>query len=181
LAPKKNFMKTYEFKKDLWLPQSRVKVFEFFSNPGNLDRLTPAWLKFEILTPATIQMEKGALLNYRLRIHGIPIRWQSEITAWDPPYRFADRQNKGPYSLWVHEHLFEDHRGGTLVVDDVEYAVAGGAIVNGLLVAPDLDRIFKYRHRVLEGLFNPLNLTAVQETGSQASGRPRSSASMRAI
>ncbi|HXV50106.1 MAG TPA: SRPBCC family protein [Candidatus Binatia bacterium] len=156
-------MKTYEFKTNLWLPQSRAKVFEFFSNPGNLDRLTPAWLKFEILTPATIQMNKGTLLDYRLRIRGIPIRWQSEITAWDPPYRFVDQQIKGPYSLWIHEHAFAQQDGGTLVGDRVEYAVPGGAIVQKLLVAPDLERIFRYRHKVLEEIFNPTTLSPTEQ------------------
>jgi len=92
-------MKTYWLRKTIWLPKPRATVFEFFANPGNLDRLTPAWLNFTILTPATNQIKQGALLNYRLRIHGIPIRWQSEIAVWDPPRRFVDRQTKGPYSL----------------------------------------------------------------------------------
>ncbi len=148
-------MKTYRLIKELWLPQSRDQVFGFFANPGNLDRLTPAWLSFEILTPPATQMKKGALLNYRLRIHGIPIRWQSEIVAWVPPCRFVDQQTKGPYSLWVHEHTFKQQDGGTLVGDRVEYAVPGGGLVQKLLVAPDLERIFNYRHKVLEQLFNP--------------------------
>ena len=147
-------MKIYWLKKRLWLPEPRERVFEFFSDPYNLDRLTPAWLNFEILTPLPAPMKQGTLLDYRLRIRGIPIRWQSEITAWDPPNGFIDRQTKGPYSLWIHEHRFEDHEGGTLVGDNVEYAVPGGTMVQKFLVAPDLERIFKYRHRVLEELFN---------------------------
>jgi ligand-binding SRPBCC domain-containing protein len=146
-------MKTYWLRKSIWLPQPRAKVFEFFSNPGNLDRLTPAWLNFAILTPATSQIKAGMLLDYRLRIRGIPIRWQSEIAAWDPPRRFVDRQTKGPYSLWVHEHTFEDGDNGTWVGDNVEYAVPGGTIVQKFLVAPDLERIFTYRHKTLEELF----------------------------
>jgi ligand-binding SRPBCC domain-containing protein len=145
-------MKTFWLKTQLWLPQSREKVFGFFSNPQNLDRLTPAWLNFEILTaPAFIT--RGTLLYYRLRVRGIPIQWQSQITAWEPPTRFVDQQTRGPYSLWIHEHLFEESEGGTLVKDNVEYAVPGGRLVQQLLVAPDLERIFTYRHRVLEGLF----------------------------
>jgi ligand-binding SRPBCC domain-containing protein len=149
-------MKTHRFQTQLWLPQPRDRIFLFFSNPHNLDRLTPAWLKFEILTPLPVLMKQGALLDYRLRIRGLPVRWQSEITVWDPPGRFIDRQTRGPYSLWIHKHLFEDCQGGTLIGDNVEYAAPGGRIVQKFFVAPDLERIFKHRHRVLEELFNPM-------------------------
>ena len=159
-------MKAYWLKKTIWLPQPRAKVYEFFSNPGNLDRLTPAWLNFAILTPASSKMKQGSLLDYRLRIRGIPIRWQSEIAVWEPPHRFVDRQTKGPYSLWVHEHIFEEHDNGTLVGDNVEYAVPGGRIVQKFLVAPDIERIFDYRHKILEELFNPAKLTRSQRSGA---------------
>jgi ligand-binding SRPBCC domain-containing protein len=145
---------------------TQEKVFEFFSDPHNLDRLTPAWLHFEILTPAAVKIEQGSLLDYRLRMHGIPIRWQSEIAVWHPPQHFVDRQTKGPYSLWVHEHTFEDHDGGTVIGDNVEYAVPGGSLVQKLLVAPDLERIFKYRHQILEGLFNPMKLKPVKQASA---------------
>lgn len=148
-------MKTFWLRKNIWLPHPRDKVFAFFSNPGNLDRLTPAWLHFTILTPATQAMRQGALIDYRLRIRGIPIRWQSEISVWDPPKRFVDRQIKGPYSLWVHEHSFEQSDNGTVVGDNVEYAVLGGSLVRKFLVVPDLERIFAYRHKMLTELFNP--------------------------
>lgn len=159
-------MKIYRLRKSIWLPQPRAKVFEFFSNPGNLDRLTPAWLKFTILTPATGQLRQGALLDYRLRIRGMPIRWQSEITVWEPPHHFVDRQTKGPYSLWVHEHTFEERNHGTLVGDNVEYAVPGGIIVKKFLVAPDLERIFAYRHKILAELFNPGKISPCNQAGA---------------
>ena len=159
-------MKTYWLRKNIWLPQPRAKVFEFFANPGNLDRLTPAWLSFAILTPSSNQIKQGALLDYKLRIRGIPIRWQSEIAVWEPPHRFVDRQTKGPYSLWVHEHTFDEYDNGTRVGDVVEYAVPGGILAQKFLVAPDLERIFAYRHRVLEELFNPKKLTPIAKTGS---------------
>jgi ligand-binding SRPBCC domain-containing protein len=150
-------MKTFRVRKQIWLPQPREKVFGFFSDPQNLDRLTPQWLNFKILTAPPFVMAPGTLLDYRLRLRGIPIRWQSEITTWDPPARFVDKQIKGPYSLWVHEHLFEEKEEGTLVSDNVEYAVAGGKLVQRLLVAPDLERIFNHRHLMLRNLFSSTN------------------------
>lgn len=148
-------MKTYQLETQLWLPRPREEIFSFFSDPGNLDRLTPPWLHFEILTPKSIAMRAGTLLDYRLRLHGIPIRWQSEIAAWNPPSRFVDRQTVGPYRSWVHVHTFCQHEGGTLLGDSVTYAVPGGKIIQKLLVGPDLDRVFRYRHEILKQLFNP--------------------------
>lgn len=159
-------MKTFWLRSELWLPQSRDEIFQFFANPHNLDTLTPAWLQFKILSPADTAMGKGTLLDYRLRLHGVPIRWQSEISVWEPPSRFVDRQIKGPYSLWVHEHTFATRDGGTLVGDNVEYAVPGGSIVQRFLVAPDIARIFAYRHNVLEVLFNTAKITPSQGTGT---------------
>jgi ligand-binding SRPBCC domain-containing protein len=146
-------MKTFQFNSKIWLPVPRDRVFEFFANPGNLERLTPPWLHFEIVTPPDTAIRQGTLLDYRLRLRGLPLRWQSEISRWDPPHLFVDRQTKGPYSLWVHEHSFADHDGGTLVSDRVNYAVPGGRLVQKFLVAPDIERIFQFRHRVLEEIF----------------------------
>lgn len=148
-------MRTYQLQTQLWLPQPREEIFSFFCDPRNLDRLTPPWLHFELLTPRSIEMRAGTLLDYRLRLHGIPIRWQSEISAWEPPNRFVDRQTRGPYRQWVHEHTFSVHKGGTLVGDRVTYAVPGGRIIQKLLVAPDLNRVFGYRHKMLKQLFDP--------------------------
>lgn len=148
-------MKTFNFATEIWLAAPRDRVFEFFADPSNLERLTPPWLRFEIITPPDTVITRGTLLDYRLRLHGIPLLWQSEISIWDPPRRFVDRQTKGPYSLWVHEHRFAEQDNGTLVGDKVEYAMLGGRLAQKYFVEPDLQRIFQYRHRVLEGLFNP--------------------------
>jgi ligand-binding SRPBCC domain-containing protein len=148
-------MKTYRLQTKIWLPQDRTEIFAFFADARNLERLTPLWLRFVIVTPDPIEMKKGTRLDYRLKIRGIPVRWQSEIASWDPPTRFVDRQTRGPYTLWVHEHLFTDHQGGTVVADNVTYASPGGPIVQKFLVAPDLQRIFRYRHRLLREIFNP--------------------------
>jgi len=159
-------MKTFWLRTDLWMPQGRDEIFKFFADPQNLDTLTPPWLQFKILSPADTVMGKGTLLDYRLRLHGVPVRWQSEISVWEPPCRFVDRQIKGPYRLWVHEHTFADDDGGTLVGDSVEYSVPGGTLVQRLLVAPDLERIFDYRHKILEKLFNPTKITLAPRTGT---------------
>jgi ligand-binding SRPBCC domain-containing protein len=153
-------MKTYQLQTQLWLPRPRDLIFKFFADPRNLERLTPDWLHFEILTPPSREIRQGTLLDYRLRLRGIPLRWQSEIAVWEPPRRFVDRQTRGPYSLWVHEHTFHEQNGGTIVGDRVEYAVLGGRLVQKFLVAPDLERIFHYRHRVLQELFRLEKLPA---------------------
>ena len=147
-------MKIFNLRTEIWLPRSRDEIFHFFADPGNLDRLTPPWLQFKIVSPSQTAMRVGTRLDYRLRIRGVPIRWQSEISVWEPSQRFVDRQTKGPYSVWVHEHTFATHKGGTLIGDNVEYAVPGGAIVQRFLVAPDIARIFDYRHKVLRELFD---------------------------
>ncbi len=129
------------------------QVFAFFSDAGNLGRLTPPWLKFEILTPRPIEMAAGALIDYRLRWHGIPMRWRTEIEVWEPGVRFVDRQIRGPYRLWRHEHLFEQHRGGTLVEDKIAYAAIGGRLAHSLVVNRDVETIFNYRREALEAIF----------------------------
>lgn len=159
-------MRTFSLTNELWLPQSPEEVFPFFADAGNLERLTPPSLRFRILTPPPIEMAVGTLIDYRIRLRGIPMRWQSEITVWEPPYRFVDEQRRGPYRLWVHEHVFIPQRGphrgpqrgaaqdgGTLAKDIVQYAVMGGAIVQRLFVASELERIFEYRNAALNDYF----------------------------
>lgn len=134
------------------LPRARAEVFAFFADAENLEQLTPPWLNFRILTPRPVDMRPGALIDYRLRLRGLPIRWRSEITAWEPPARFVDEQRRGPYKLWRHEHLFEERDGGTLCTDRVEYAVPFDGLIHGWLVGPDLQRIFRYRRERLLAL-----------------------------
>jgi ligand-binding SRPBCC domain-containing protein len=142
-----------------WLPVARDKVFAFFANAGNLDAITPSWLHFHVVTPERLTLQAGALFDYRLRVHGLPMRWQSEITVWEPPRRFVDVQRRGPYRRWVHEHCFADRDGGTLIRDKVEYAVPGWLLeplVNRWLVAPDLRKIFAHRQaRIVELMCSP--------------------------
>lgn len=146
-------MKTFLYTSELWLPQTRDKVFPFFAEARNLEQLTPPFLQFEVLTPAPITMRGGALIDYQLRVHGFPIRWRTEITEWDPPHRFVDQQLRGPYHLWHHTHTFMERDGGTLCRDEVVYRPRGGALVNWLFVRRDVERIFSYRREQLLEIF----------------------------
>jgi len=146
-------MKFFTFHSELLLPHPLSKVFPFFAAAEHLEQLTPSFLNFRILTPQPILVALGTRIQYKLKIHGIPVRWESEITGWNPPHFFFDDQLHGPYRHWHHEHTFEERDGGTLVRDKVEYAVSGGALINRLFVAPDLSRIFDYRTTTLKHLF----------------------------
>ena len=147
-------MKTFTLTNELWLPHQPQDVFPFFADAFNLERLTPPSLGFQVLTPPPIEMRVGTLIDYRVRLRGVPMRWQSEITAWEPPHRFADEQLRGPYRLWIHEHVFTSQDGGTIAKDTVRYAVLGGAIVQRLFVASELKRIFQYRNAALKDHFS---------------------------
>lgn len=147
-------MKTFTLTNELWLPAPPWDVFPFFADAFNLERITPPMLRFRVLTAPPIAMGKGTLLDYRVRLRGIPMRWQSEITAWEPPHRFVDEQRRGPYRLWVHEHTFAAQDGGTVARDMVRYAVPGGGLVQRLFVEPDLRRIFEYRSAALREIFS---------------------------
>lgn len=130
------------------------RVFAFFADARNLGVITPPWLDFRIRTPEPIAMREGLLIDYALRIHGVPLRWQSEITMWNPPHNFADEQRKGPYRYWIHEHRFASENGRTRVGDHVRYAVPGGVIVQRLVVARDVDNIFLFRKQKLAEIFD---------------------------
>lgn len=139
---------------ELWLPCPRDRVFPFFAEARNLETITPPWLNFEVLTPAPIEMRSGTLIDYRIRVHGLPVRWRTEITEWNPPHQFADTQLRGPYTLWQHTHTFEEKDGGTLCLDHVRYRPCGGALMNWLFVRRDVEVIFAYRRDRLTELFS---------------------------
>src|SRR4051812_2282769 len=146
-------MRQFHYRSELWLPQSRDKLFQFFGDAFNLEAITPSSLRFKVLTPAPIRIAAGTRIRYRLRIHGIPCSWESEITAWEPPSRFIDEQRRGPYRLWRHEHRFEEKENGTRCLDDVAYAVPGGSLINWLFVRRELEKIFRFRREKLQQLF----------------------------
>ena len=146
-------MKVRQLQSELWLPRPVAEIFPFFADAANLEVLTPPWLKFQILSPRPLEMRVGTLIDYRLRVRGLPTRWQSEITAWEPPHRFVDEQTRGPYRLWRHEHEFVERDGGTVVRDKVDYAIPFDLITHRLFVRPDIERIFAFREQKMRKLF----------------------------
>ena len=123
-------------------------TFAFFADATNLQQLTPPWLDFSITTPQPITMHEGALIDYRLKLRGLPIHWRSAITEWQPPHSFVDEQVRGPYTMWRHRHTFTPRDGGTVVPDEVRYSVFGGRLAN-VFVQRDLALIFAYRQDAL--------------------------------
>jgi ligand-binding SRPBCC domain-containing protein len=133
------------------------EVFHFFSDAGNLARITPPELGFKILTPMPIEMRTGALIDYRLRLWGLPLAWRTLISQWDPPNGFVDEQLRGPYRSWVHTHRFEADPGdpaATWIYDEVEYELPFGAIgrLGTPIVRRQVERIFEYRRQVTRDL-----------------------------
>lgn len=147
-------MRVREFQSELWLPVPPGKLFPFFADAANLQTLTPPWLNFKILTPLPIDLREGALINYRLRVHGVPVRWRTRINVWQPPHRFVDEQLRGPYRQWIHEHTFEPREGGTLARDLIKYAVPFDFLVHRFFVRRDVEKIFAFRTQALQKRFS---------------------------
>ncbi|HJU83821.1 MAG TPA: SRPBCC family protein [Holophagaceae bacterium] len=145
------------------LPRSRAEVFPFFADPANLQRLTPPWLHFQVLTPEPLPRGEGAVFEYRLKVRGLSIFWRTLIEAYEEGFRFVDRQVVGPYALWHHTHTFEDlpaspafPQGGTRITDRIRFRVGWGILgrlATALVVRRDIADIFAYRQRVLAELF----------------------------
>lgn len=139
-----------------WIPQPIESVFAFFSENKNLETITPEFVGFKILGLSTEKLGEGTLLDYRLKMHGIPVRWQSQIVDWHPPSGFSDIQTKGPYAEWRHTHYFYEKDGGTIIRDSVSYRLPfgpPGELVAGCLVRKDLEKIFGYRRKKIEEIF----------------------------
>jgi ligand-binding SRPBCC domain-containing protein len=147
-------MARYQLSTRLFVARDLDTAFGFFADAGNLQRLTPPWLDFSVLTPRPIPMHAGALIDYRITVHGVPVRWQTEIVEWTPPFRFVDRQLRGPYRFWHHTHTFTAAEGGTVVEDTVRYQPIGGSLVHRLFVRRDLERIFTYRQQRILDVFS---------------------------
>ncbi len=146
-------MKIHELQREILLPSPISEVFPFFAEARNLELLTPPWMKFQIVSPQPITMRVGTLIDYRILVRGLPMRWRSEITVWEPPYRFVDEQRRGPYRLWHHDHKFAEHNGGTLVSDTVRYAVPFDFVAHRWFVRPDVERIFQFRNEKMAEIF----------------------------
>ena len=139
-----------------WLNRPRAELFEFFADAENLEKITPSQLGFKVITPSPITMAPGTLIDYKLKVRSVPIRWRTLIATWDPPNTFTDEQLKGPYKRWHHTHTFTEENGGTRCHDLVEYAPPGGPLaplINKLVVQKDVEKIFAYRAKMLEELF----------------------------
>jgi ligand-binding SRPBCC domain-containing protein len=140
-----------ERRQRLELPAERA--FAFYADARNLEAITPPWLAFRVATPGAIEMRRGTLIDYRLRLHGVPVRWRTRIEVWEPPRRFVDVQLRGPYALWEHAHTFEPDGAGAVVIGDrVRYALPLGPlgrIAHAAFVRSDLERIFDHRRRAV--------------------------------
>lgn len=141
--------------REQFFPHHPDVVFEPFSRAENLQAITPPWLHFRIVSALPIEMREGAVIEYRLRFHGVPVRWRTEIVAWDPPHRFVDLALRSPFALWHHTHTFAEVEGGTLARDTVRYRVGFGPLgelAHALLVGRDLERIFDFRREAVPDL-----------------------------
>jgi ligand-binding SRPBCC domain-containing protein len=130
------------------IPRPRSEVFSFFSDARNLEAITPPWLRFKIVGQTAPEIAEGTELTYRLRLHGIPLKWRSLIAAWEPETRFVDVQLRGPYAKWRHTHTFEEVAGGTIIRDHVVYRLplgSFGRIVAGAFVDRDVKSVFRFR------------------------------------
>ena len=144
------------FSTQCWIPAKRKDVFTFFCNPKNLERMTPPWLHFKMTNQTTSEVGKDTEFTYKLKIHGVPIRWTSRIESWQPESEFSDIQLSGPYSKWFHMHRFKDQDGGTLMLDDVTYQPPGGwlgKILAGPFIRRDIKTIFEFRERTIKQVF----------------------------
>jgi ligand-binding SRPBCC domain-containing protein len=149
-------MRVHELRREQVLAGTPESIFGFFAAAENLEAITPPLLRFRVVTPRPIEMEVGTFIQYRLRLHGVPVRWDTLIQAWEPPHRFVDVQVRGPYALWHHTHELEPLDGDrTLMRDTVRYAIGFGVLgelAHRLVVRRDLERIFAYRAGVVPGL-----------------------------
>lgn len=140
------------------LPGTLDDVFAFFRDPSNLEAITPPWLHFRITAGADQPVREGSRFRYRLRLHGIPLSWESRIAEYVEASHFADEQVAGPYSYWYHRHSFRAAPGGVEMTDVVEYRLPGGPIgrlLHWLVVRHQLAGIFDYRERAILERFAP--------------------------
>lgn len=146
----------WSLERELFIPRPRAEVFPFFADAANLERITPPFLRFRILTPPPIAMHAGTLIDYELRLYGLKFRWRTRIEAFEPPHYFVDVQLRGPYKLWHHRHDFEEVPGGTLMRDRVDYDLPFGplgALARAFFVRRSVEQIFAYRNKTITEIF----------------------------
>jgi ligand-binding SRPBCC domain-containing protein len=151
----------YFFQQKTLIEKSLDEVFEFFSKAENLEVLTPSHLHFRILTNLPIEMKKGTLINYRIKLLGVPFKWRTKISEWHPPHKFVDIQLKGPYRQWIHIHTFEETEHGVLMTDMVHYKLFGFLpknMLNKWFVKPQINKIFEYRRQELNTIFHTTHI-----------------------
>ena len=149
--------KIYTFKKEQFVPSDIDTVFEFFSRPENLEKITPKKMGFNIITPKPIEMKEGSIIDYTVKILGVPMRWRTIISSYKKNEYFVDEQLKGPYSYWHHKHYFEEVDGGVMIIDEITYALpleAFRIIVHPLIIEPQLNEIFDFRFQTIQDKFN---------------------------
>jgi ligand-binding SRPBCC domain-containing protein len=159
-------MKTYTYERTQFFPYPPGQIFPFFESPENLGTITPSWLSFRIITPLPVEMKEGTAIEYTISWLGLPMRWRTLITRFNPPHEFADIQLKGPYALWEHTHRFREVDGGTEMTDTVRYALPFGPfgrIAHSLFIRGQLQRIFDHRAAVLARLLDPRGTVVTQE------------------
>ena len=151
-------MSEYILEREQIIRRPRAEVFEFFADAVNLERITPPELQFNITTPQPIDVRKGALIDYELKLRGIPIKWKTEITQWNPPHDFVDTALNSPYKHWIHLHVFEERADGkeTYMKDVVRYRLPLEPLgdIAHFYVKKELAYIFDYRRTVIEEIFH---------------------------
>jgi ligand-binding SRPBCC domain-containing protein len=144
------------FEQHQWLPSPPSEVFPFFSDEYNLEKITPDFLGFKVTGKNTDQIQSGTLIDYKLKIHGITIKWKTEILEFVEGQHFVDQQLKGPYKKWFHRHEFHEVKSGTLMIDHVTYKPPFGflgRLLAGAYIRKDVTKIFKYRFKMIEELY----------------------------
>ena len=150
-------MAEYVYEREIELPRPREEVFDFFSKAENLERITPPTVGFRMITKLPIEMGVGTLIDYTISLRGIPVKWRTEITVWDPPNEFEDIEVWGPYKQWIHRHTFEETgRGTTLMRDNVRYRLPLEPLgdIAKWFVARELEHIFDYRQKTIGEIFS---------------------------
>lgn len=145
------------FEASQWIPRPVDVVFEFFSSEANLEKISPPWLQFHVVGKSTPHMQVGTLIDYKLKINGVPMKWRTAIEVWEPGKRFVDSQLHGPYKRWLHTHTFSSENGGTRMNDSVLYQLPLGRLGDlaaGWKVRRQVRGIFAYRRQVIEKLFS---------------------------